>query len=74
MTEFDEERALREEIQGLSNVLMTLSVQTKHAERIAAEATAQYDALLKLQAFAEGELKRKHAVLFRLIASRSEKS
>lgn len=63
---FDELRALHEEIEGLSGVLTTLTSQTHHAEMHASEAAAQFDALVKLKAFAQQELVRKRKVLQRL--------
>jgi hypothetical protein len=64
--EFNPEKALREEIEGLANILITLSIQTNQAERLASEAAAQFDALIKLKAFAQQELKRKRDVLTKL--------
>lgn len=65
-TEFNSEKALHEEIEGLANILTTLASQTNHAERIASEAAAQHDALVKLKAFAQQELQRKRSVLTKL--------
>jgi hypothetical protein len=63
MSEFDPEKALREEIQGLSDVLKTITVQVNHAERKAGEEQDHLDSMLKLQAFTKGEVARKMNVL-----------
>lgn len=65
--QFDGTRALREEIEGLSNVLTTLTAQTRQAEMRAAESAAQFDALTKLDAFVRGEIMRKRRVLEQMV-------
>lgn len=69
MTEgtFDPRKALGEEIQGLSNVLATLTAETRQAEMRASEAATHYDNMVKLQAFAQQELARKRRVLAKLL-------
>ena len=61
--EFDAKRALGEEIQGMSNILTTLVVETRQAEMRASEAAQHYDSMVKLKAYAEQELVRKRTVL-----------
>lgn len=71
---FDAIKALGEEIQGVSNILNTLTAETRQAEMRAAEAATHYDNMVKLQAFAQGELARKRRVLSQLIRERDEVS
>jgi hypothetical protein len=63
---FDPIKALREEIEGVSNILTTLTAETVKAEMVAAEATQHYDSMVKLRAFAQQELVRKRQVLAQL--------
>lgn len=63
MSEFDSKRALREEIEGLSNILTTIGAQASQAEMRAGEAAQQFDSLLKLKAYAQSEVARKRKVL-----------
>lgn len=72
MTDFNPIKALSEEIAGLSNILTTLSAETRFAEMRAAEATQHYDSLVKLEAYTKGELARKRQVLYQLQAEASK--
>jgi hypothetical protein len=65
-TMFDPIKALHEEIEGVSNIVKTLTAETRKAERAAAEAAQYYDSMVKLKAFAEQELLRKRRVLSQL--------
>lgn len=69
---FDPIKALREEIEGVSNILTTLTAETRKAEMAAAEAAQHYDSMVKLKAFAEQELLRKRRVLAQLQESKTE--
>ena len=62
-TEFDAERALREEIAGLQEIGSVLTARERRAHQQMSEAEAEYNALAKLRAFADAELARKRAVL-----------
>lgn len=66
MAPFDPLRALREEIEGVANILKTLTAETQQAEMRASEAAQHYDNMVKLKAFAEQELLRKRRVLTQL--------
>jgi hypothetical protein len=57
---------LREEIEGIANILTTLIAETRQAEMKSAEAHQHYDNMVKLKAFAQQELARKRRVLNQL--------
>lgn len=63
---FDAKKALREEMQGLSEVLTTLVHRERQAQRTATEAEAELNAITKLRGFAQAELDRKRSVLRQL--------
>jgi TnpA family transposase len=71
-TEFEPIKALREEIEGVANILKTLTSEVQSAEMKAAEASQHYDNMVKLKAFTEQELVRKRKVLFKLQADAEE--
>jgi TnpA family transposase len=58
---------LGEEIQGLSNILATLTAEVRQAEMKASEAATHYDNMVKLKAFADQEITRKRLVLRKLL-------
>lgn len=66
-------KALREEIEGLSNVVSTITKLRSRSEQKVSEAEMEHDSLLKLEAFAKDELKRKRRVL-REIEEKENKS
>jgi hypothetical protein len=66
MAEFNPIKALSEEIAGISNILTTLSAETRSAEMKAAEATQHHDSLVKLEAYTKGELALKRQALYKL--------
>ena len=63
MVEFDDKRALREEIQGMNDVRNTLMVQERKAEEQLGLAEAQLNALRKLRGFLDIEMNRKREIL-----------
>ena len=65
---FDPLKALGEEIAGLTHVRATMIVEVQRAEQVVAEGQVKLDALLLLQGFCDGELKRKREVMLRLRA------
>jgi hypothetical protein len=67
-TEFDPKKALSEEIAGLSDVVKVLIVQRRAVEERMTMAEAEMNALMKLEAFAQGERQRKMRVLADLVA------
>ncbi len=71
--EFDPRKALGEEITGLNNVLTALMAETRQAEMKAAEAAQHYDTMVKLKAFAEGELARKRQVMQQLLSQEDKR-
>ena len=66
MSDYNPIKALNEEIAGLSNILVTLTAETRHAEMRAAETAQHYDNMVKLEAFAKSEIARKRRVLQQL--------
>ncbi len=72
VAQFDQIRALREEIEGVANVLKNLTAETRRAEMVAAEAAVHYDNMVKFKAFADQELQRKRKVLAQLEANASK--
>ena len=73
MSEFDPIKALLDEIAGLNNILKTTTVEVRAAEMKAAEAAQHYDNMVKIEAFARGELVRKRRVLEQLRAEAEKK-
>jgi hypothetical protein len=69
---FDKKKAARERLEALNGVMITLVSQTKYAEMRAAEATQQYDALLKLKGFLDGDIKDAMNTLRRLETEESK--
>lgn len=63
MTEFDSKKALREELQGMSDVRSTLIVQERKAEEQLGLAEAQLTAFRKLRGFLDIEINRKRGIL-----------
>jgi hypothetical protein len=57
MSEFDPIRALREEISGLADVHKIVQARARASEAAMAEAEAEHDSSLKLDAFMTGLLK-----------------
>lgn len=66
MTDFDEAKALREEISGVADIISTLSIRKRGLEQKLTETEAEFNSLSKLEGFAKGELERKQKVLHRL--------
>lgn len=63
MTDFDQEKALREEIQGLKDIRAVLLGRERVAEQRVGEVEAELNACRKLRGFADTELERKRAIL-----------
>lgn len=71
-TDFDQIKALREEIAGLGEVQKAIMVRERRAERDAVEAEAELIAVRKLSGLVAGELERKFLVLRRLEAEKEK--
>lgn len=65
-TPFDEIKAIKEELSGVSDVIAVLAVRKQAAEQTMVEAEDEFNALTKLYHFAKEELDRKKKVLRRL--------
>lgn len=63
MPDFDKERALREEIAGLGDIVTSLGKRSRALEQQYAEVEVEFNAIKKLLGFAQAELERKRAVL-----------
>lgn len=66
MTPFDEAKAIREEINGVADIINTLNVRKRGLEQKMVETEAELNAVTKLHGFAKAELDRKHKVLRRI--------
>lgn len=66
MTQFDEMRAIREEISGVVDIINTLNVRKRGLEQKMTEAETELNSVTKLHGFAKAELERKQKVLQRL--------
>lgn len=66
MSEFDPIKSIKEEISGLVGIKTALSHRVSSTQKSMTEAETEYNALVKLQGFAESELSRKREVLRRL--------
>ena len=62
-TPFDAVRALREEIEGLRGVLMTVIITERRAQEELGRAEVEYNAAVKIRGFVEAEITRKRSVL-----------
>jgi len=63
---FDPVRAIREEIQGLSEIRGTLIVRERRAQQNMIEAETEFNALARLRGFVDSELERKRTALISL--------
>lgn len=63
VTDFDPIRALREEIAGLADVSKVIATNARRSEAALAEAEAEHNALVKLDAFLKGLLEEQRAKL-----------
>lgn len=65
-TPFDGVRALREEIQGLTEVRTSLVTEERRAQDQLGQAEVHWNNMVKLRGFADAELDRKRTVLRQL--------
>lgn len=72
MTDFDPIKALREEIQGLNDIILTLSSQERRVMATMTEAEITYNGLLKVRAFAAEEMDRKRKILHALMEEQAK--
>jgi hypothetical protein len=66
VSQFDGARALREEIQGLGDIKVTIRRRIQVAETRLMEAQSDLDDAVKLRGFCDAEIDRKRAVLKQL--------
>lgn len=73
-TDFDAQRALREELQGLGDVRQTFVIQERTAEDAMAKAEIMYNAAVKMRGFVDSQIAEKRAKLNAIVeaASRGE--
>lgn len=66
MTDFDQARAIREEIVSLTEVKKVLGIRKRELEQRYAEVEVEFNTVSKLEGFASAELDRKRKVLAEL--------
>lgn len=72
--EFDPVKAQREQVLGLADVHKVIHMRARDAEQRMAEAEADYNSLLKLEAFTKDLLAKGHKELQRLEDEQGAKS
>lgn len=65
-TNFNDVRAIKEELSGLNDISATIGNELRHVESRKAELDMQADRLMKLKGFADVEIARKRMVLAQL--------